>query len=305
MSDDRQKPTDGQPDDRTRPIPPSADNPDETAPLDRAAAEPAGATAPRAPDETAPMGRAPDETAPMDPATAEPAGPPDETAPIGRTPDETAPLDRAAAEPADATAPLPPSQRSGSVAWSGRAEVPSVRPGVDRELAGGDWYADEQPGRPWWLPILWGVLLLLLLGLIGGGFWLAGQGLNDDGPAPESPAPTTQAPPTTASPSPTTESPSAAPTTSAAPAEVPVPPLVGLPEAAARAALDGLDLDYRVEYRPSDQPEGTVIATDPEAGESVEVGDEVQLVVAAASPSPEPSTGEPTTEPTVTASPTG
>ncbi|WBB93619.1 PASTA domain-containing protein [Verrucosispora sp. WMMC514] len=260
MSDERQEPTDGQPDDRTRPISPSGDNN------------------------------------------------PDETAPLGRTPDETAPMDRAAGEPpvpADATAQLPPTQRSGPAAWSGRAEVPSLRPGVDREPAGGDWYADDQPGRPWWLPILWGVLLLLLLALIGGGFWLASQGLDDEGPGSESPSPTTQAPPTTASPSPTTASPSAAPTTSAAPAQVPVPPLVGLPEAAARAALDGLDLDYEVEYRPSDQPEGTVIATDPEAGELVAAGDEVRLVVAEASPSPPPTTGEPTTEPTATASPTG
>jgi hypothetical protein len=292
VSDDRQQSTDGQPDDRSRPTPRSGDHPDETAPLQRA------------PDATAPMDRVAGEPGTPADATAPIGRAPDETAPIGRAPDETAPLDRAAVEPADATAQLPPSQHSGSVAWSGRAEVPSVRPGVDRELTGGDWYADEQPGRPWWLPILWGVLLLLLLGLIGGGFWLARQGLNDDGPAPESPSPTTQAPPTTASPSPTTESPSAAPTTSAAPAEVPVPPLVGLPEAAARAALDGLDLDYRVEYRPSDQPEGTVIATDPEAGELVEVDDEVQLVVAAASPSPSPTTGEPTTEPTASASPT-
>ncbi|MBQ1023145.1 PASTA domain-containing protein [Micromonospora sp. C95] len=218
-------------------------------------------------------------------------------------------MDRATGEPAapaDATAQLPPTQRSGAAAWSGRAEVPSVRPGVDRQPAGGDWYADEQPGRPWWLPILWGVLLLLLLALIGGGFWLARQGLDGDGPASESPSPTTQAPPTTASPSPTTASPSPPPTTSAAPAEVPVPPLVGLPEAAARAALDGLDLDYEVEYRPSDQPEGTVIATDPEAGELVAAGDEVRLVVASASPSPSPpTTTEPPTEPTATASPTG
>ncbi|NLU78000.1 PASTA domain-containing protein [Micromonospora sp. HNM0581] len=254
MSHDRQEPTDGQPDDRTRPIPPSGSDPHETAPL-------------------------------------------------GRAPDETAPMDRTVGEPADATAPLPPSQRSGPAAWSGRAEVPSVRPGVDREPAGGDWYADEQPGRPWWLPILWGVLLLLLLGLIGGGFWLARRGLDGDGPAPESPSPSTQAPPTTVSPSPTSASPSPAPTTSPAPVEVPVPPLVGLPEAAAQAALDGLGLDYQVEYRPSDQPEGTVIATDPEGGELVDQGDEVRLVVAA-SPSPSPTTVEPTTGPTATVSPT-
>ncbi|MBX7269812.1 PASTA domain-containing protein [Micromonospora sp. Llam7] len=271
MSDDRQEPTEGQPDDRTRPISPAGGDPDETAPL--------GPT-------------------------------PDETAPLGRAPDETAPLDRAAgsAARADEDASLPPAQRSGPAAWSGRAEVPSVRPGADPESAGGEWYPDEQGGRPWWLPILWGIVLLILLSLLGVGIWLARQAMDGGGSSPESPQPTTQAPPTSASPSPTRPSPSPPPT-SAAPVEVPVPPLVGLPEAAARALLDGLDLDHQVEYRPSDQPAGTVISTDPEAGELVEAGDQVTLVVATTSPSPSLTTGEPTTEPTTeptaTASPTG
>ncbi|QKW11374.1 PASTA domain-containing protein [Verrucosispora sp. NA02020] len=238
-------------------------------------------------------------------------GRPDETAPLDRTPgdtapDATAPMDRTPGEPApaDATAPLPPTQRSGSAAWSGRAEVPSVRPGFDGEPAGGDWYPDDQASRRWWLPILWGVVLLLLLGLLGLGLWLVRQALDEDGSTPPSPQPTTQAPPTTAAPSPTTPSPSSPPTTSAAPAQLPVPPLTGLSEAAARALLDQLDLGYEVEYRPSDQPSGTVIATEPGAGVLVEAGDEIRLVVAAASPSPSPTTGAPTAEPTGTASPT-
>ncbi|QOC94582.1 PASTA domain-containing protein [Micromonospora craniellae] len=204
----------------------------------------------------------------------------------------------------DETAPLPPTQRSGSAAWSGRAEVPSVRPGFDGEPAGGDWYPDEQPNRRWWLPILWGVVLLLLLALLGVGLWLARQALDEDGSTPPSPQPTTQAPPTTAAPSPTTRSPSPSPTTSAAPPQIPVPPLTGLSEAAARTLLDQLDLEYEVEYRPSDQPSGTVIATEPGGGELVEAGREIRLVVAEASPSPSPTTGAPTTEPTVTVSPT-
>ncbi|WP_433530802.1 PASTA domain-containing protein [Micromonospora sp. CA-263727] len=227
-------------------------------------------------------------------------GGPDETAPLGRTPEEAAP---------EETAPVPPTQRSGAAAWSGRAEVPSVRPGADRETSGNEWYADEPAGRPWFLPILWGVVLLLLLGLLGVGLWLARQALDEGGSTPQSPQPTTQPAPTTASASPTTRSPSPAPTTSSAVAQVPVPPLVGLPEAAARAMLEQLGLDYRMQYRPSDRPAGTVIATEPEAGQLVEAGDEVTLVVAAASPSPSATTGTPTsspsTEPTATASPTG
>ncbi|WP_431728181.1 PASTA domain-containing protein [Verrucosispora sp. TAA-831] len=252
-----------------------------------------------------PEGESDDRTRPIPPAS----GRPDETAPLDRTPDpavpdETAPFGRAPGEPVDATAPLPPTQRSGSAAWSGRAEVPSVRPGFDGEPAGGDWYPDDPGNRRWWSPILWGVVLLLLLVLLGVGLWLVRQALDEDGSTPPSPQPTTQASPTTASPSPTTRSPSPPPTTSAAPTQLPVPPLAGLSEAAARALLDQLGLGYEVEYRPSDQPPGTVIATEPGAGALVEEGDEIRLVVATASPSPSPTTGAPTTEPTVTASPT-
>ena len=71
-----------------------------------------------------------------------------------------------------------------------------------------------------------------------------------------------------------------------------MPPLVGLPESAARSVLDRLGVDYRVQRRPSDRPAGTVIATDPEAGYSVGAGERVTLVVAA---SAAPTTGAPTT----------
>ncbi|RIV38987.1 PASTA domain-containing protein [Micromonospora radicis] len=272
----------GQPDDQTRPLPPAANGPDETAPLGRTP-EAAG------PDETAPLGRTPE------------AAGPDETAPLGRTPGSAGP---------DETAPLPPAQRSRPAAWSGRAEVPSRASGDDRELAGGEWYGEEPGGRRWWLPILWGIVLLLVLGLFGAGLWLARQALDEDAPNP--PQPTASATPT-ASASPTTSSPEPSPTTSATPAALPMPPVVGLSEAAARAALDRLGLDYQVRYRPSEQPAGTVIATEPAAGELVRVGDEVTLVVATASPSPSPTTGtpttgtptaEPTTEPTGTSTPT-
>ena len=238
-----------------------------------------------------------DQTRPLPSA----AGDPDETAALGSTPGPEA----------DATVPVPPTRGAGSTPWSGRAEVPSLRPGDDRELAAGDWYGDEQAGRRWWLPIVWGIVLLLLIGLLGVGLWLARQAVDGGGSAPPSAQPTTSAAPTSASASPT-RSPSAAPTTSAAPTAVPMPPLVGLSEGAARALLDQLDLEHRVEYRPSDQPAGTVIATDPAAGELVESRDVVRLVVATASPSPpataptaEPTITEPTAEPTATVSPTG
>ncbi|MCM0678043.1 PASTA domain-containing protein [Micromonospora phytophila] len=263
MSDDRQEPPTGGYDDQTRPLPPPAGS----EPVDRTQRLP---------------------------------GPEDRTAGQPRTPDDATrptPADRTA--PMDRTTPLPP-DRSGPPAWSGRAEVPPPRPADPRE-AGTEWYAEDPGGRRWWLPILWGVIVLLLLGLLGVGLWLALQSAHDAGTGPEpSPSPSrTSAAPTTAAPTsaaPTTSSPSAAPTTSA-PARVPMPPVVNLPLETARAILDDVGLDHRVEYRESDRPPNTVVETEPDAGELVAEGEEVTLVVSR--PEPSPTTGSPT--PTVVA----
>ena len=185
--------------------------------------------------------------------------------------------------PLDATAPQEPVG-----AWSGRAGVPPPRPAGYPE-PGAEWYGDEQAGRRWWMPILLGILALLLLGLIGVGVWLALRAADrnsDPGPAVPSISAQTSAAPTTAAPSsaaPSSSPPSTPPATTA-PVEVPMPPLVGLPEAAARAALDRLDLDYRVQRRASDRPAGTVISTDPEAGYPVSEDDRVTIVVAVPAP---------------------
>ncbi|MEW2444430.1 PASTA domain-containing protein [Micromonospora marina] len=192
--------------------------------------------------------------------------------------------------PLDATAPQEPVG-----AWSGRAGVPPPRPAGYPE-PGSEWYGDEQAGRRWWMPILLGVLALLLVGLIGAGVWLALRAADrnsDPGPPVPSISAQTSAAPTTAAPTsaaPSSSPPSTPPATTA-PVEVPMPPLVGLPEAAARAALDRLDLDYRVQRRASDRPAGTVISTDPEAGYPVGEDDRVTIVVAV----PAPPTSGPTT----------
>ncbi|MCZ7440576.1 PASTA domain-containing protein [Micromonospora sp. WMMC241] len=225
--------------------------------------------------------------------------------PGGAGGDATRPLPGGPSRPLDATSRQEP---VGGGAWSGRAGVPPPRPAGYPE-PGAEWYGDEQAGRRWWMPILLGVLALVLIGLIALGVWLALRAADrDSGPgtspsaAPSASAPTSAAP-TSASPS--SSSPSTPPTTTAA--EVPMPPLVGLPESAARAALDRLGIDYRVQRRPSDRPAGTVIATDPEAGYSVGEGERVTLVVAEPA---EPTTGAPTTArttsgstPTTTATP--
>ncbi|SCG60922.1 PASTA domain-containing protein [Micromonospora coxensis] len=265
MSDDRQEPAD----DATRPLPP---------PEDRAAA------APPPPDATA-------RHEPLD-ATA-----------------RHEPLDATASqEPIDRTRPLPPTGGGASTepapaVWSGRAGVPPPRPADHREPA--EWYGEEQRPGHWWMPILLGILALLLLGALGAGIWLALRAADERDEDPTPPPLPTSAPATTAAPTstaPSTEPPSTPPTTAAA--RVPMPPLEGQSRATAERILDRIGLSYRVETRESEeQAPGTVIETDPEAGEPVRPGeDEVTLVVATA-PSPSPSaTGsdEPSPEPSPT-----
>ncbi|MET8305593.1 PASTA domain-containing protein [Micromonospora sp. NPDC005173] len=216
------------------------------------------------------------------------------------------PIDRSALPqpgmPADRTARMPP-ERSTPPPWSGRAEVRAPRPAEPA----GEWYAEEQGGRRWWLPILWGVLALLFAGLLGAALWvvLAAQDDNpDDSRTTPSlpPASATTAVPTSAAPTsaaPTSESPSSPATT--APAEVPVPPLTGLPQATAERLLDRLGLTYRAVYRASELPPGTVVGTEPEAGTTVPTDEEVLLVVSQARPSTGASPTAPS--PTVTNTP--
>ncbi|WP_410810564.1 PASTA domain-containing protein [Micromonospora sp. 067-2] len=333
MSDDRQEPPSGEhDDDSTRPLRPAGDrpepprpaepatspraaSPDETAPIDRTV--PVGPTA--SSDETMPIDRSastrptasPDETMPIDrSASTRPTASPDETMPIDRSastrptapPDETMPIDRSASgQPgtsADRTAPLPPERAAPP--WSGRAEVRTPRPAEPA----GEWYAEEQGGRRWWLPILWGVLALLLVGLVGAAVWVVLAAQDDD---PDEPAGTPSRPPASAttaaatsaaptSAAPTSESPSSSVPTSA-PVETTVPPLAGLPQATAEGLLGRLGLTYRVVYRPSELPPGTVVGTEPDAGTAVSPDEEVLLVVSQA----RPSTGVSSTAPGPTA----
>ncbi|MFI6161234.1 MULTISPECIES: PASTA domain-containing protein [Micromonospora] len=208
--------------------------------------------------------------------------------------DQTRPLPK----PGDDDRPKP----AGGQVWSGRAGVPPPRP-AEYGPPTGEWYAEEQPGRRWWTPILLGVVALLLLGLLGVGFWLAQSSGDGTGPEETPSAGPTSAPATTGAPTTeaTTGGPSPTPTTPPAttPAGVPMPPLVGLPQATAERILDRLGVDHRVETRESDRPAGTVLETDPEAGTLVPAGDQVILVVAAA-PAPTSSAAAPTTPATPT-----
>ncbi|MEU4788132.1 PASTA domain-containing protein [Micromonospora tulbaghiae] len=275
MSDDRQEPPAGDPD-ATRALPPDPDA-DATRAMPRdTAGEDAEAT------RAMPRNAAGED---VEATRAIPRDAGDATRPLpgGPAGQGGAAGQGGSRRPLDATAPQEPVG-----AWSGRAGVPPPRPAGYTE-PGSEWYGDEQAGRRWWMPILLGVLALLLLGLIGAGVWLALRAADrdsDPGPPVPSISAQTSAAPTTAAPTsaaPSSSPPSTPPATTA-PVEVPMPPLVGLPEAAARAALDRLDLDYRVQRRASDRPAGTVISTDPEAGYPVGEDDRVTIVVAVPAP---------------------
>jgi hypothetical protein len=95
--------------------------------------------------------------------------------------------------PVDATSVMPPAE--GGPAWSGRAEVRAPQPTRTEYQQVTDWPAE--PGRQrndrWWMPILVGTIVLVLLAALGWGIYLIVQNsAKNDSPAP---AVTTSAPP--------------------------------------------------------------------------------------------------------------
>ena len=167
-------------------------------------------------------------------------------------------------------------------AWAGRAAVRPKRPD-EYGTTVGDWEAVPPPDEPrgkWWMPILVGILALLLLALLGWGIYLIVQN-SDDGAETPAPVPSVTAPVTT--------EPTTAPTTQPTETEVTVPALIGLSQQEAQQALDRRGLNYRLIFRPSDAPAGTVIDSDPGEGQEVPPDTQVALVIAA------PATTQPTT----------
>lgn len=68
-----------------------------------------------------------------------------------------------------------------------------------------------------------------------------------------------------------------------------IPSVIGLEEEAAIAALRAAGFNVAIQYTPSDQPEGTVIAQDPEPGEGLIQTGTVTITIVKGAPSPEPS----------------
>jgi hypothetical protein len=252
------------------------------------------------PGSTAAYGMPPGDADGRDPTAEQPTiehGPTDHTAqlppagypPPGNRPESapTAPH-RPGPYGDDRTAQLPPTGGQ-TPPWAGRAGVPPA--GVPPRGPVPDEYGQpEEPGRRWWMPILIGLVVVVLLAVLAFGLWLLLRtDVSTPTPSPtiSSAAPTTAAPTTAA---PTTTAPSPSATT---PGPVVVPPLLGLPEDRARAQLLAAGLQPRLEYRSASQPAGTVVDADPGPDTEVPPGSTVTLVVSTG-PAPPPQTASPT-----------
>lgn len=194
----------------------------------------------------------------------------------------------------DATNVMPKRDWAGDdAAWAGRAQVRAPRPSREEWTTADDWVATDppEPRGKWWMPIVVGIVGLVLLGALGWGVYLIVS--SDDGgdvrtPPASLPAPTLATPTTTAAttrPTETTPPPTTEPTLTT-PAEATVPALIGLSQADAEEALERSGLRARTIQRPSDDPSGTVIDSDPAAGLQVPVNTTVTLVISVPRASP-------------------
>ncbi|WP_344616707.1 PASTA domain-containing protein [Dactylosporangium salmoneum] len=186
--------------------------------------------------------------------------------------------------------------------WTARAGVPAPGDPSLRRPAPQEWVEEEEDpyqGRPWYGPVIVGLVALVLVAALAVGLFLIYRATVNGQNAPGGvapPAATTSAPPpapaTSAPPSPSVEPSSEAPPTSAGPpaGQVVIPQLRGNTLAEATVKLQVLGLNVDVQRRADDtvQP-GEVIATRPGEGTAVAPGDTVTLIVAApASPPPSP-----------------
>jgi uncharacterized membrane protein len=159
------------------------------------------------------------------------------------------------------------------------------------------------------MPIVVGIIVLLLLGVLTWAIYVIVQNSGEQPSTVTTTPPTVattvtttgvpSAEPSTAPSSPPSTEPSTIPTTTAQEptAAVTVPALRGSPLAEARAALNRTGLPYRVLYVSSTAAPGTVIDSDPAEGQEVPPDTRVTIVVARP--------GDVTTTPTGTGTATG
>ncbi|WP_432982735.1 PASTA domain-containing protein [Dactylosporangium sp. CA-233914] len=207
-----------------------------------------------------------------------------------------------AQRPIDATGVQPPVEERER--WSARAGVPAPGdPGL-RRPAPQEWVDEEEDpyqGRSWFTPVIVGIVALVLVAALSFGLYLiyraTENGQNAPGGVESTAATASPLPPPASSEAPSSAAPSSeAPPSSSAPAPAPVviPPLRGDSLAEATVKLQVLGLNVKVERRADDSlPPGEVLASEPGEGETVDPGDTVTLIVAAAAPSTVPSSPGP------------
>jgi len=214
--------------------------------------------------------------------------PTEEQPPADGEPRPGAETERFDRPPTDNTSVMPPAvgPEQAPARWAARAGVPVGGP---RQTAPEQQWVPDQPPRTWWAPILIGLAILLLVGLIALGLWVATRSRTGTGPSPS----------TTPSSAATSASPSPTPSVSTSPTPtvtmVTVPSLRGVALTDAEQILQSQGLDWKVVTRVSDAfPAGTVIETDPAANSRVPAGTDVTLFVATPPPSsPAPSSASP------------
>lgn len=186
-------------------------------------------------------------------------------------------------------------------AWSGRAEVraPRAQPYSETEWDSG---VDRAPSGRWYMPIVVGIVLLVLLGVLAWAIYLIAQNSGGSSPTPNTTTSAATAPsaePATTTPS--NETTTTPPTTEPTATEITVPALRGMSVQEATYALSRKGLKYRLIYVEDAAPPGTVIDSDPAEGQEVPPDTAITLVIAKASttaPTTNPTTTTPTTEPT-------
>lgn len=241
------------------------------------------------PDRTAPMGRFDDDATRMRPR--------DEA---GLDPDATRMRQRGGFDPdfdetrirppSDGTRMLPPTDDEPR--WEARAAVPPA--GTVPQMAPGyEYYEEPVPppdDRNWLRPLLFGVIGLLLLGVLLTGVWLIYTADNEP-PAPQVGTSTAPTAPATTAPAPPPPATTAPPTTEPAePEMVKVPEgLVGITEDEARQKLEDAGLRVQVTRREdATMAPNTVVEVEPGPGSDVEANSVVRIFVAVA-PKPGPS----------------
>jgi PASTA domain len=214
---------------------------------------------------------------------------------------------------ADPTAIMPPAaddwasedwaSSRANPAWSGRAEVrpPRAQPYTETEWDAG---VERAPSGRWYMPIVVGVVLLVLLAVLGWAIYLIAQNSGGNSPTPAATTSAATAPATEpATTSPSAETTTTPPTTEPTATEITVPALRGMSVQEATYALSRKGLKYRLIYVEDAAPPGTVIDSDPAEGQEVPPDTAITLVIAKESsttpPTPTtPATTTPTTEPT-------